>query len=304
MLGALVLLALLMPPSARSQAARGAAIDLPASPTLVFGDARLATGIRMRYAERGDPAGPAIILLHGYSDTWFSFSRILDSLPATLRVIAVDQRGHGASDQPRAGYHLRDLAADVLAFMDVRQIERATIVGHSMGSLVAQQVAIAAPARVERLVLVGSGTALRRATDIHALGSAVAELTDPVPVEFIRAFQESTVHTPMPPEFMNRVIDDSRRLSADTWRQLFDGMMRTGTPHALAAASVPTLMVWGDHDSVFPRSEQDALLALIPGSRLEVFEDTGHAPHWERPALFARVLSGFIACERASASRR
>lgn len=98
-------------PSARSVAAR-------AVPPLTFASARLRTGVRLQYAEQGDRAGDAVILLHGYSDSWFSFSRILPLLPDSYHVFALDQRGHGDSERPDGGYAIHGLATDVLAFMD------------------------------------------------------------------------------------------------------------------------------------------------------------------------------------------
>ena len=192
-----------------------ATIGAPGAPAPVrFGHADLATGIRIRYAEAGDPAGDPIIMLHGYSDSWYSFSPIMPLLESRYRLLSLDQRGHGASDQPASGYGLRDLAEDVVAFMDEMKIERATIVGHSMGSLVAQQLGVIAPGRIDRLVLVGSGTDFAQMNDVKAFSDAVHSLTDPVPLEFIREFQESTIHHPVPKAFLDSVVGESTRLSA------------------------------------------------------------------------------------------
>src|SRR5262245_19238745 len=86
------------------------------SPTssLQFADERLATGVRLRYAENGDPAGHPIILLHGYTDSWFSFSRALPYFDPSWRVYILDQRGHGDSERPADGYTFPDFAADVI----------------------------------------------------------------------------------------------------------------------------------------------------------------------------------------------
>src|SRR5688572_4752201 len=91
----------------------------------------LSTGVRLHYAERGDREGEAIIFLHGYSDSWFSFSRVLPLLSPSYHAIALTQRGHGDSDKPECCYTVDDFAADVDAFMDAVGIERATVVGHS-----------------------------------------------------------------------------------------------------------------------------------------------------------------------------
>ncbi len=84
---------------------------------LRFATTQLTTGPRLHYAEQGDPTGEAIIFLHGYSDSWFSFSRVLPLLSPEYHAFAPDQRGHGESEQPECCYTLDDYAADVDAFM-------------------------------------------------------------------------------------------------------------------------------------------------------------------------------------------
>jgi pimeloyl-ACP methyl ester carboxylesterase len=262
--------------------------------SLRFAEIDLRTGVRMHYAEQGDPAGPALILLHGYSDSWYSFSRILPLLAPKFHVFVLDQRGHGRSAAPDSGYAPADLAEDVLAFMDARNIARATLVGHSMGSFVAQQAAAAAPGRVTRLVLVGSATAPARVAGREELEAAVMALEDPVPEPFIREFQMSTLQREVPAEFLNRVIVESARLTAERWKALLRGMLAMEPATALARAEIPTLVIWGDRDALFTRAHQDELVALMKAERLVVYEGTGHAPHWEEPERFARDLVRFV----------
>ena len=118
----------------------------------------LSTGPRLHYVERGDPKGDAIVFLHGYSDSWFSFSRVLPLLAPSYHAFALTHRGHGDSDKPECCYTPEDFAADVDAFMDAVGIEEATIVGASTGALFAQGVALRYPRRLSRLVLVGAQT--------------------------------------------------------------------------------------------------------------------------------------------------
>lgn len=282
--------------STRTAPAEGAAatvVDRPA-PRLRLAEISLATGVRLRYAEQGDPAGEPVILLHGYTDSWFSFSRVLPALPASWRVLALDQRGHGDSERPEGGYALVDLAADVIAFMDAMGLPRATVVGHSMGSFVAQQVAIAAPERVARLVLIGSATTMRNDIVLELEG-AVDALSDPVDPEFVREFQLGTVHLMPPAEFMGEVVANSLKVPARVWRALLDGMLATEAPKRIGDRPIPALIFWGDRDAIFPRSEQEELLALLPGAKLAEYAETGHAPHWERPERFVRDLVRYLA---------
>lgn len=259
-----------------------------------FGHADLATGIRLRYAESGDPSADPIIMLHGYSDSWYSYSPVMPLLDSRYRIIALDQRGHGASDQPEGGYELKTLAGDVVALMDELKIRRATIVGHSMGSLVAQQMGLIAPDRIERLVLVGSGTTFERMNAVNEFAEAVNALTDPVSLHFIRDFQVSTIHHPVPPAFLDSAIGESTRLTARVWKALLAGMLGTPEADGLAANGIPTLLVWGEHDSVFPMEDRDALAAELRDAERIDYQATGHAVHWERPEQFAEDLDEFI----------
>jgi non-heme chloroperoxidase len=261
--------------------------------SLSFSDIRLSNGVRLHYAEQGDPAGDTVLLLHGYGDSWFSWSRVLPGLTPGRRAIALDLRGHGDSDRPAQGYAVRELAEDVVGFMAARHIARAAVVGHSMGSFVAQQVALAAPRRVSRLVLVGSGTAPTRFNGMLELQRVVNALPDPVPEAFIREFQESTIHRGVPEEFLERVVAESSKLPALVWREAIAGMLATGRPERLRAEGIPTLMLWGDRDGMSSRAEQEALTMLL-GGELKAYDDTGHAPHWERTDELAADLEEFL----------
>jgi non-heme chloroperoxidase len=271
------------------------------APPLRFADARLKTGVRLRYAESGDPVGHPIILLHGYTDSWFSFSRVLPILDQSYHVYILDQRGHGDSERPRSGYTFPDFAADVIAFMDAKGIMRATLVGHSMGSFVAQGVALAAPERVERLVLIGSATTVRNQTVLE-FQEAVENLGEPVPAEFAREFQVSTVHQPLPNEFMDRVVTESRKLPARVWKAVLAGMLAGDYKARLGDIRTPALIVWGDRDTFFLRAEEDALAATLPNAVLKVYPETGHCPNWERPEQFAQDLKEFITRTETSAA--
>jgi non-heme chloroperoxidase len=258
-----------------------------------YSDISLKTGVRLRYAEQGDENGLPVILLHGYGDSSFSYSRVMPLLDAKYRIFALDQRGHGESDRPTSGYKFADFAADALAFMDARQIKKAVIVGHSMGSFVAQQIAVSAPERVEKLILIGSAATVRNDL-VGELKKAVDELKDPVPVEFIREFQYGTVYQKPPEDFMNRVIGESQKLPARVWREVMSGMLTADSKSRLGNIKTPTLILWGDREPIFKRAEQDELLAGIPHAVFKVYRGVGHCPNWERPEEVARDLEAFI----------
>ncbi|HVG29358.1 MAG TPA: alpha/beta fold hydrolase [Pyrinomonadaceae bacterium] len=260
-----------------------------------FAEARLHTGVRLRYAEQGDPAGHAVILLHGYTDSSFSFSRVLPLLDASYHVYALDQRGHGDSERPAGGYALRDFAADVVAFMDELGLESATLAGHCMGSLVAQRVAIDAPRRVARLALVSSMTAASHIEGIFELQQAAEAFGDLVPPEFARDFQAGTVYGPVPADFMEGVVAESLKVPARVWRATLAGLLADDHTPRLDRIRTPTLILWGEQDALLRRGGQDTLLGALANADLKVYPETGHSPHWERPERVVRDLEAFIA---------
>ncbi len=254
---------------------------------------RLANGVTLEYAERGQGNGQVVIFLHGYTDSWYSFSRVLELLPIRYHGYALTQRGHGDSDKPPAGYEMSTLAADVVAFMDRFGIQKAAIVGHSMGSVVAQRVAIEYPNRVSKLVLVGSTP--HGANDVVLdLLSFVQTLQDPVDPAFVRDFQVSTTFQPVPAGFLNRVVAESLKVPARVWKAALTGFVAADNRDDLERIQVPTLIIYGDQDSVFPYADQLDLKDGIPNSRLLVYPQTGHGVHWERPERFTADLADFL----------
>jgi pimeloyl-ACP methyl ester carboxylesterase len=249
--------------------------------------------VRLRYLEQGDRAGRPVILLHGLADSSFSFSRVVPHLSRVHRVLVPDLRGHGESDRPQDGYRLRDLADDVLRLMDALGVERATLVGHSMGSFVARRMALAAPGRVAGLVLIASATTASNEVLLE-LERSLVSVPEVVPEEFAREFQLSTTQQPTPGDFMARVVEESRKAPARVWRAALAGLIGEETFTGLGDGRTPTLLLWGERDGIFPRAEQELLVEALPVASLKVYRETGHAPHWERPREVARDLERFL----------
>ena len=260
------------------------------APVISLADVTLTNGVRLHYRRQGPQSGPALILLHGYSDSSLSFTRIMPLLPAEQRVIAVDFRGHGDSDKPDDGYRMTDFADDVIQLMDALDVPSAIVVGHSMGSFVAQALVERAPQRVSSLVLLASApTAVNDV--VKVLQMAVESLTDPVDEEFVRGFQFATVAQPVPEPFMNAAIVNSRRMPAAIWRKALSGLVEFQP--RLPRSSVRTLVLGGALDAVFSAGEQFALALQYPNAQLRLIDDVGHTLHWEQPDVFVRELSRF-----------
>ena len=263
--------------------------------THVVRSVELPNGVTLQYVEQGDPTGVPVLLLHGYSDSWRSFERVLPHLPAYVRAFALSQRGHGDADRPAAGYRPHDFAADVAAFADSLGLGPAVVVGHSMGGTVAQRFALDYPARTLGLVLAGAATTWRTPT-VWELWEVVSTLADPIDPGFVREFQESTLAQPVPAAFLETVVAESLKVPARVWRAaLRDAHLEADIAGELGAIETPTLVVWGDRDAIHTSGEKEALVDAIPGSRLVVYPGAGHALHWEEPEHFAADLAAFVA---------
>jgi pimeloyl-ACP methyl ester carboxylesterase len=258
-----------------------------------FATTRLRTGPRIHHAETGETGGEPVVFLHGWPDSWFSFSRVMPLLPADVHAFALDQRGFGESDRSATDYGLAAFAADVVSFLDAASIGRATLVGHSFGSFVARRVAISHPGRVRRLVLIGTGFSPVNAVtrDVQA---SLPDLADPLSPDFAREFQSSTVFVPPPAPFFDRIIAESLKLPSRLWRDIFNGLLSSDDEQRLAGIAAPTLLIWGEHDAIFPRDDQERVIRSIKGARLLIYPETGHCPNWERPERVAADLVAFL----------
>lgn len=260
----------------------------------------LASGVTIHCVEHGAAAGSPVLFLHGWPDSSFSFSRLVPLLPPGFRQVHIDHRGFGKSDRPATGYDIETLAADAAAVLDALGIARAPVVGHSFGSFVARRLALAFPARVSHLVLIGTGVepANPVTRDVQA---SIRDLRDPLPAEFVRAFQAGTAYLPLPEPFFERIVAESLKAPARVWRDSFDGLLAYHDLDQLHQITAPTLIVWGDHDALFPRDDQARLLSAIPHATLRIYDETGHCPNWERPERVAADLVAFVEGRSAAA---
>ena len=125
-------------------------------------------------------------------------------------------------------------------------------------------------------------------------GEDLLALEDPISPEFVREFAESTIHHPVPEEFLERVLSESLKVPARVWRDYYEGVLTIDDTARLGEIGAPTLILWGERDAVLAREEQERRAAAIPDATLRVYPDTGHLVHWERPEWVARDLQAFI----------
>jgi pimeloyl-ACP methyl ester carboxylesterase/tetratricopeptide (TPR) repeat protein len=281
---------------------RRADITLTSSRVLTSNEkfASLSTGVQMEYVEQGPADGLPVVFLHGVTDSWRSFERVLPLLPPNIHAFALSARGHGDSSRPEAGYRYADMARDVRAFMDAVGLERAVVVGHSMGSLVAQRFVVDYPDRTAGLVLMGAFPSLFRHPEITEFyRSTIAPLHDPLDVAFVREWQRSTLANPVTADHFDAVVSETLKVPARVWRAAFEAFLSTPDFSAeLTRVSVPTLIAWGDKDAYAHRDSQERLRAVLRGARFRVYEGGGHGFHWEDPARFAADLAAFLISAR------
>lgn len=268
------------------------------------GDIRTIDGERIHLIDRGQ--GPAIVLIHGFLGNTASFRSIIDDLSRDHRVIALDLPGFGFSDRD-PGFDLSQEAhaRRVARVLDEAGIQRATILGHSMGGAIAQRFAARFPERTERLVLLCAVNA-GEVPEWDRLGRrAKAALTG------MRLLTKSpTLMNRLTLRTMRSIVGDPDRLTADDAWVYTVPLLRPGTvgclesmfrrlreeqPVDLGRITAPTLVLSGECDTAVPPSVGLRLVESIPGARAHVWPGIGHLPAEEDPTAVLEQLRAFIA---------
>ncbi|MFJ1606018.1 alpha/beta fold hydrolase [Streptomyces sp. NPDC088253] len=257
--------------------------------------AQVREGLTLPYAEAGYPGGTPVVFVHGLGDSWWAFEPLLRRLPAALRGYAPTQRGHGDADRPPEGYTPEDYAADLVAFLDAVDIDRAVLVASSSGGVAARMVAGSHPDRISGLVLIGVPGTLEDKPAVTGMREAVEGLSDPVPREFAEEFGSGAVDRPVARGLVETMIDENLKVPAYVWQETLRGLLDTDLRATLAGILVPTLVIWGDQDDLLPRGDQQTILDAIHGSRLIAYEGAGHDVHWEQPDRVVADLAAFAA---------
>jgi pimeloyl-ACP methyl ester carboxylesterase len=257
--------------------------------------------IDLPYVEQGDASGVPVVMLHGATDSWRSFEPVLPHLPDDIRAVAITLRGHGDASKPESGYGIEDLADDAIALLEELELEPAVIVGHSMGTMVAERIALERPDRVLGLVLAGAfGQPQRNSPGLIELRDDFGAIQDPIARELAHEFQASTTARPLDPDQLDVFVDETAKVPARVWRGIFSAFPEVDYAAELAELAIPALVVQGERDEMIPPEERDVLAGLLPYARLVVYEGAGHALHWEWPERFAADIVEF---SRLAASR-
>jgi pimeloyl-ACP methyl ester carboxylesterase len=254
--------------------------------------------------------GPALLLLHGVTNSSQTWECVAPLLSRRFTLIAPDLLGHGQSATPRGDYSLGAHASGVRDLLTALGHDRVTVIGHSFGGGIALQFAYQFPERCERLVLVSSGGLgrevhfLLRAAALPGADYVLPLLTSGHLLGVGRGVGSVLRWARLAPGgdvdvlargFASLQDAGSRQAFLHTVRAVIDvGGQRVSAHDRLElAARIPTLIVWGEHDSIIPVAHGEAAHEAMPGSRLEVFPGAGHMPHDADPERFARVLIEF-----------
>ena len=228
---------------------------------------------RFNYQVNG--SGPPLIFIHGLAGSFSWWQRNIDASCKHFQTYCVDLVGFGGSR--RLGrFDLERSIPLLLAWMDERGIARASVVGHSMGGLIAARLAAEAPDYVDKLVLV----------DAAFLGFDPGVIKQGIGL--VGALRQ------VPHDFLPLLMRDSMRAHPFSLVTATQQLLRSDWRPLLAAIEVPTLIIWGERDRVTPLKIGEAIHQAIPGSQLVVIKEAGHNPMWDHPDVFNQKLLEFL----------
>jgi pimeloyl-ACP methyl ester carboxylesterase len=262
---------------------------------------------RLAYVPMGDPAGFPVVLIHGYTDNardWVPLVPYLDPRP---RLILIDLRRHGSSGKPECCYTRLDFAYDVKLLLDALHIRQADIVGHSMGSMVAQTFAEYWPERTRRVVLISStggprpGEPPRKAT--YDWASQIRTLKEPLDPDSPFMVQWWSSPTPVDEDFLHRQRKDAAAIPLRVWLAVLEqGLPTDDLQRTLPKLTAPTLLIWGSEDPIIEEAYRQTLREALPQAQVKIFEGLGHNPFWEDPRSCAQVINAFVTAAPAGAT--
>jgi pimeloyl-ACP methyl ester carboxylesterase len=274
--------------------------------------------LRIHYEEAG--AGPEVfVFVHGNFASWRWWKPVLERLPPGWRGIAPDLRGCGettseAAAEPPSSFAIPELASDLDSLVDALRVDAFHLVGHSLGGAVALQYALRQQARVRSLTLVAPApptglSALREGTSTAA---RFLRRIDPDSRPSLAALQSSyrmhralgtnrwilrrALAEMMPSAALDgaaseALLADAARLSSDAVVGFLEALHRWNVEAELSSLRVPTVILWGEKDTLVPRAGLDKMAQLLPAAELVVWPDTGHSPQLEKPDEFVALLA-------------
>jgi 3-oxoadipate enol-lactonase len=245
--------------------------------------------VRIAWERHG--SGPPLLLIHGLGYARWGWEPVVEPLARTFDSILLDNRGVGASDAPPGPYTAAEMAGDAVRVLDEAGVERAHVVGTSLGGMIAQELALGYPERVDRLVLActtpGGPQAFPMPQRTVDLMQARATL---------REFTENALEPDPRLELVDRILVHRERTAQgfEAWSAQAAAGATFDAHDRLGSLATPTLVQHGDGDLVVDPRNADLLAEAIPNARLSIYKGCGHLFMWQEPDRFVRELEGFL----------
>lgn len=263
----------------------------------------LSTGINLAYTVTGPEEGTPVVLIHGLTDGRVSWSQVAPALASKgYRVYVPEYRGNGKTDKPygdEEAYSVKELTKDIAEFLDKLNIEKAQIVGHSLGSIIAQELNISYRDKINSITLIGSGVNVSSDNEtINWLVSGDGEDfkgifgyddTQKLPESFIEAWGYSTNPDD---EFQAANLEHLRQTPYYVWKALVSNLLKFNNTDRLKDITGEVQIIWGTEDVVFPKEQQDLLKKGLVNSNVTYHEIEGadHNTHWGSPKAVDTVV--------------
>jgi len=253
------------------------------------------------------PEGAPIVLLHcfGCSSQWWN--PILPDLNERHRVIRIDLIGHGGSEKPQSGYEVESQSAAIAEVLNSLGVQGATVVGHSLGGIVAGALAVDASELVDRLVLIGSPSAAgddslpftERLLHVPVVGQALwrVRLDAMIKSGYESAFAPGTDVSTVFPDDPDRVVDDNRAMTYDSFTKASSEadsyLEQQSLASRLTATGVPLMFIDGSEDQIIDAAAVAEEFHAVPGAVTKLIDGVGHSPNVESPEETAKLILGF-----------
>jgi esterase len=256
-------------------------------------------GLRVHYLDWGNPGAPPVVCVHGYTSSAQAFNALARRFHDRCHFVALDVRGHGASAwSPAGAYQYRDQVGDLAAVVDKLGLSRFTLIGTSMGGIIAMAYAGTHPDRLTHLVINDIGP------DVEVGSQRITQMVGSRPDEFGTLDDAMAYRRQISPIVAGRALDDQRELALGVLRQRPDGRwmwkmdpayikqrVKIGPPErpalwpALQRVTCPTLVVWGSDSDVLSEAQARRMVDTLADGELVTVSGVGHAPTLVEPAV-------------------
>ncbi|MBA2463159.1 MAG: alpha/beta fold hydrolase [Actinobacteria bacterium] len=245
----------------------------------------------MKIAWERQGKGPALLLIQGLGYARWGWEPVVPLLARSFDVILFDNRGIGGSDAPPGPYSAAAMARDALHVLDEAGVERAHVLGTSLGGMIAQELALAEPERVDRLVLVCTTPGGLRA---YPMPAKTVDLM--LRRATLREYVENALEPDPRPELVERILGHrlAESQSYEAWAAQAAAGVGFDAYDRARSIEAPTLVLHGDGDVVVDPRNATLLAELLPDARLSIFPGGGHIFFWNEPERFTREVAEFL----------